>query len=110
MFAYDVVTAWSNTGLIRRCLIILTNAFIGGSRRGGVPGTRPPYGTQFFHFHIQFHQKVPTSEVHAPPNGCTPPPTGNPGSATGIIPTHNALTVIHTGKHLKEVRYENFDW
>ena len=34
---------------------------------GGVPGTRPPYGTQFFHFRIHFHRKVPTSEVHAPP-------------------------------------------
>ena len=32
-----------------------------------------PYGTQFFHFHIHFHQKVPVSEVHAPPNGCMPP-------------------------------------
>ena len=25
----------------------------------------PPYGTQFFHFHLHFHQKAPTSEVHA---------------------------------------------
>ena len=40
---------------------------------GGVPGACPPYGTQFFHFRIHFHRKVPTSEVHAPPNGCTPP-------------------------------------
>ena len=43
-----------------------------------------PYGTQFFHFRIHFHQKVPMSEVHACPNRCTPPPTGNPGSATGM--------------------------
>ena len=40
---------------------------------GGVSGACPPYGTQFFRFHIHFHQKVPTLEVHAPPNGCTPP-------------------------------------
>ena len=46
---------------------------------GGMPGTRPPYGTQFFCFRIHFYQKVPASEVHAPP------PTGNPGSAT-VIP------------------------
>ena len=52
-----------------------TRVIIGGSR-GGVPGARPPYGTQFFRFRIHFHQKVPTSEVHAPP-------TANPGSATG---------------------------
>ena len=40
---------------------------------GGRAWHMPPYGTQFFRFCIHFHQKVPTSEVHAPPNGCTPP-------------------------------------
>ena len=41
----------------------------------------PPYGTQFFHFHIHFLQKVPASEVNAPPKmGPCPPPMGNPGS------------------------------
>ena len=40
-----------------------------------------PYGTQFFHFRILFHQKVPVSEVHAPLMGAHPP-TRNPGSAT----------------------------
>ena len=54
-----------------------------GRSRGACPAhAPPPHGTQFFCFRIHFHQKVPTSEVHAPPNGCTPPPTGNPGSAT----------------------------
>ena len=47
---------------------------IGGSR--GRAGHTPPYGTQFFHFHIHFCQKVPTLEVHTPPNGSTPPPYG----------------------------------
>ena len=56
---------------------------IGGSR-GGVPGARPPYGTQFFRFCIHFHRKVPTSEVHAPLTGARPP-TGNPGSATASV-------------------------
>ena len=34
-----------------------------------------PYGTQFFRFHIHFHQKPPASEVHAPPKktGACPP-------------------------------------
>ena len=41
---------------------------------GGHAWCMPPYGTQFFHFCIYFHQKVPTLEVHTPPNGCTPPP------------------------------------
>ena len=59
---------------------------IGGSRAGG-GGACPahaPYGTQFFHFHIHFHRKVPTSEVHAPLMGAHPL-TGNPGSATARI-------------------------
>ena len=45
---------------------------IGGSR-GRLARRTPPYGTQFFCFRIHFHWKVPMSEVHAPPNGCTPP-------------------------------------
>ena len=40
---------------------------IGGSR--GRAGRMPPYGTQFFHFCTHFCQKVPVSEVHAPPYG-----------------------------------------
>ena len=53
-----------------------------------------PYGTQFFHFHIHFHQKVPASEVHASPMGARPP-TGNPESATawGIL-CLSAKTVV----------------
>ena len=43
---------------------------------GGRAGRTPPYGTKFFHFHIHFHQKVPTSEVHTPPTGARPPPYG----------------------------------
>ena len=33
---------------------------------GGHARHTPPYGTQFFHFCIYFHQKAPASEVHAP--------------------------------------------
>ena len=53
--------------------VFVTNfiTIIGGSR-GACP-VYTPHGTQFFHFCIHFHQKVPTSEVHAPPNGCMPP-------------------------------------
>ena len=40
---------------------------------GGHARCTPPYGTKFFRFHIHFCQKAPTSEVHAPPNGSTPP-------------------------------------
>ena len=40
---------------------------------GGACQVHAPYGTQFFHFCIHFHQKVPTSEVHAPLTGACPP-------------------------------------
>ena len=46
---------------------------IGGSR-GGAAGAHPPNRIQFFCFCIHFCQKVPTSEVGAPPNGSVPPP------------------------------------
>ena len=36
---------------------------------GGVSGTRPPCGTQFFHFCIHFHRKAPALEVDAPLTG-----------------------------------------
>ena len=70
---------------------ICTTLYIGGSR-GGMPGACPPYGTQFFRFHIYFHRKVSTSEVHAPLTGARPP-TGNPGSATVIDCATDYLTV-----------------
>ena len=49
--------------------------YIGRSR--GCAGHMPPYGTQFFCFHIHFCQKAPMSGVHTPP-------MGNPGSTTGL--------------------------
>ena len=51
---------------------------------GGVPGTRPPSGTQFFHFCIHCHRKASALQVNAPLMGRRPP-TGNPGSATEIV-------------------------
>ena len=54
-------------------------ADLGGG--GGMPGARPPYGTQFFRFGIHFHQNAPVSEVHAPQQ-VHAPATGNPGSTT----------------------------
>ena len=61
------------------CMSVIFSYVIGGSR--GRAGRTPPYRTQFFRFHIHFCQKVPVSEVHAPPMGPRSP-TGNPGSAT----------------------------
>ena len=49
---------------------------MGGEVGGGGGAGRAhasPYGTQFFHFRIHFCRKAPMSEVHAPPNGSTPP-------------------------------------
>ena len=39
------------------------------------------------------------SEVHAPPNECTPP-TGNPGSATAL----DVKTNTESGKNTRKVR------
>ena len=53
---------------------ILLTTFIGGSGGGGHARHMPsPHGTKFFHFHIHFCQKAPTSEVHTHPNGSMPP-------------------------------------
>ena len=63
-------------------IVIIRLTCIGGSR-GGVPGTRHPYETQSFNFHIHFHQKAPALEIHAPQRVYAPS-TGNPGSATDM--------------------------
>ena len=67
---------------------------IGGSCGGACRAHALTYGTQFFHFHIHFHQKEPASEVY-PSNGCTPPPTGNPGSAAADVRFHNMANKQH---------------
>ena len=43
----------------------------------------PPHQnrTQFFRFYTHFHQKVPASEVDAPPTRVSADPTGNTGSS-----------------------------
>ena len=38
----------------------------GGSTFKNFRRTPPTYGTQFFHFRIHLHRKVPVSEAHAP--------------------------------------------
>ena len=45
---------------------------------------RPPYGSRFFRFDIQIFRNVAASGVGAPPYEVGAPPTGNPGSATGM--------------------------
>ena len=55
---------------------------------GGAPGARPPYGSRFFHFDMQNFRNVAASGVHGPRTRSTPPPTGNPGSATDYHGIH----------------------
>ena len=50
----------------------------------GAPGARPPYGSRFFRFDMQNFRNVAASGVHGPPYEVHAPPTGNPGSATGL--------------------------
>ena len=45
---------------------------IGGSTYKTLRCTPLPYGTQFFHYHIHFHQKGPMSAVHALPHKTGP--------------------------------------
>ena len=46
---------------------------IGGSRGAPLAHAPPPNRIQFFRFHIHFCQKVPMSEVGAPPTARRPP-------------------------------------
>ena len=43
-----------------------TNTVYIGESTYKIFGCTPPYRTQFFRFHIHFHQKAPALEVHAP--------------------------------------------
>ena len=52
------------------------------------PQAHAPHGIQFFHFRTCFRQKLPVSEVSAPPpQQLSAHPTGNPGSATEKVLT-----------------------
>ena len=50
---------------------------------GGPASARPLQATRFFRFHILIFQNVATSDLGAPLRGRRPP-SGNPGSATGL--------------------------
>ena len=84
---------------------------------GGRGRHMPPYGTQFFHFRIHFHQKVPTSEVHAPPlTGARPlreildPPLNylNKLQNNYFLDTYDVLICVGA-LHTSHVRYESFE-
>ena len=57
----------------------------------------PPHGTQFFRFRIHFHRKRPMSEVHAPPNGCTPP-YGKSWIRHCLVSAHSTIEIVMTHK------------
>ena len=56
--------------------------FISGSR-GGAAGEHPSYSTRLFRFYILLFRNIAASDLGASPWGRRPPPSGNPGSATG---------------------------
>ena len=70
------------------------NAIIGGSRGGACPAHAPPYRTQFFHFRIHFHWKVPTLEAKTSQNGSTPPPYGKSWIRPWLFVTQGACVII----------------
>ena len=47
---------------------------------------RPPLGAQILSISCSFWENLAKSYVGAPPGELAPPPRGNPGSATGIVP------------------------
>ena len=49
---------------------------------GGACPAHAPYGSRLFRFDIKDFCNVAASGVHNPLTRSTPPPTGNPGSAT----------------------------
>ena len=51
---------------------------------------------KFLRFNIQTFRNITASGVHAPPARSTPPPTGNPGSATGECkPNFGSFSFLH---------------
>ena len=56
---------------------------------GGVPGTRHPLWDPILSFSHTFSPKSACVGCPHPPNEYTPPPTGNPGSATGPASKNN---------------------
>ena len=57
-------------------------SIIGGSGGGGMPGARLPLWDPILSFLHTFSLKSASVGGPCPPNGCTPHPAGNPGSAT----------------------------
>ena len=91
----NIHTFEPNISLIRPFSLILNYAKPRLADLAGVPGIPPSHGTQFFRFHIHFHQKAPASEVDVPPNSSTPP-TGKTGSATTWAFKWNILFSLFT--------------
>ena len=52
--------------------------------RGGARDAHPPPGAQILSFSCSFWEILANLYVGAPPGELTPPPRGNPGSATGF--------------------------
>ena len=65
-------------------LDVRTTQFISLADLGGMPGTCHPLWDPILSFSHTFSPKSACVGGPCPPNGCTPPPMGNPGSATAV--------------------------
>ena len=73
-----------------------------------IQGAHPasPQRTQFFRFDIHILRNVAASGVHAPPTRSTPPPTGNPGSATEMRKLYKKYVAVFSQKLIQyDVKY-----
>ena len=70
---------------------------IGGSR-GGHAWHMPPMGPNSFIFAYIFTEKCPRRRSMPSPNGCMPPRTGNPGSATDEIVKLCRIHLMYLGR------------
>ena len=74
----------SETAHFGYCACVLRMCECIGRSRGSVLGTRHPLWDPILSFSHTFSPKGARVGGPCPPNGCTSPPTGNPGSATGV--------------------------
>ena len=76
---FEIATKWQNVGYKRQSYAL--------ADLGGMPGACPPplWDPILLFSHTFSPKSTHIGGPHPPHNGCTPPLTGNPGSATAMV-------------------------